>query len=341
MFFRDSGLTVVAIRAVIALVASLTCASSAAAQSAIRAIGVSTVGGEAIVTVEGNGPLPTPTLGALDGPPRIFLDFADVRLAARGLIRTPDPRVRRVRVGVFSVSPLVTRVVIDLIAVLPHRIELATGRVMLFVGGPTATQPNAPPITATPQPPDVTPPQPRPSNAPARTDDGIPPVPPLPPPLSEAKASNEPAGSSSGATDARLPYRPPTAPPPPKDVVKYREQVSTILERLKMQLPLLGGMQSLDASLEEDIDDRMPAALLEFDRLRAELDAIKPPETVRSQHELIVQATRLGSTAARLRLEANQTRNAAVRRNAASAAAGASLMLDRAFAEVGFGQGGR
>ena len=40
-------------------------------------------------------------------------------------------------------------------------------------------------------------------------------------------------------------------------------------------------------------------------------------------------------TAARLRIEALQTGNAALRRNSASAAAGAALMIDRAFAELG------
>ena len=89
-------------------------------------------------------------------------------------------------------------------------------------------------------------------------------------------------------------------------------------------------------SLEDDLAARMPAAMQEFDRLREELSAIRPPESLRAQHDLLLQATRLASTAAKLRFEAVQSGNSALRRNAASAAAGAALMLDRAFAEVGY-----
>ena len=359
MFSPDSRLIVLTIRAVMALMTSLACASSAAAQSAIRAVGVSTIGGEAVVTVEGSGPLPTPALGALDGPPRIFLDFANVRLAARGLTRTPDPRVRRVRVGVFSLDPLVTRVVIDLTAVLPHRVELATGRVMLFVGAATAPAMSAPGITppestSPPRPPNVgaqnkataaptanalpVPPEPRPTSASSRSDNGIPPVPPLPTSRETTRSRNTTAESATAtSSNARLPHRPPNPSPPTKDIEKYREQAGTLLERLKLQMPLLEAMQSLD----NDLETRMPAAMQEFDRLREELEALRPPESVRTQHELIVQATRLGSTSARLRLEAIQSGDLPLRRNAASAAAGASLLLNRAFEEVGFAQDSR
>ena len=131
----------------------------------------------------------------------------------------------------------------------------------------------------------------------------------------------------------RLPYRPPTPPPASKDIEKYRALAGSLLERLKLQMPLLELMQSLD----EDLGPRLPPAVAEFDRLRDELDAIKPPETLRTQHELLLQAARLGSTAARLRMEALQTGDIRVRRNSSSAAAGATLLLDRAFAAVGYG----
>jgi AMIN domain len=322
-----------------ALLVTLTCANLVAAQSAIRSIAVSTVGDEAAVTIEAGGPLPAPTLGALDGPPRIFLDFAGVQLATRGLTRTTDPRVRRVRAGIFSVNPLVTRVVIDLTEVLPHRLELATGRVMVFIGAATPAAPPAQrePMTTTftvrnPRP-DVKPPAGSSTPAP-----DIPPVPPLPSPAAEpANSRSAPRASAAEPSGARSPHRPASAPPPAKDVEKYRAQVMTLLERLKLQRPLLDMMQTLD----EEIGSRMPAAMQEFDRLRGDLEAIKPPETLRVQHDLLLQAARLGSTAARLRLEAIESGDGAVRRNAASAAAGATLMLDRAFADVGFGQDGR
>jgi hypothetical protein len=335
-------------------------AAPLSAQTTVRSIGASTVADEAVVTIEASGVLPAPTVGALDGPPRIFLDFAGVRPATTGLLRTRDPRVRRVRVATFSATPLVTRVVIDLVAVLPHRVELATGRAMVFIGSgappvassvatpmreapagarPTATPTEPPPATARP-------PAPRPADsrgtspgasAPADPSSArIPPVPQLPPPMPDASdlrsAPRTPAASSSTTAGTRAPYRPPSTPPPAKDLEKYRPQVNPLLDRFKAQLPTLELMESMD----EDLGARMPAVMQEFDRLRDELDTIKPPETLRTQHDLLLQAARLGSTAARLRLEAIQNGSDAVRRNAASAAAGAMLLLDRAFAELGF-----
>jgi len=320
-------------------------AAALSAQTTLRSIGASTVADEAIVTIEASGTLPTPTVGALDGPPRIFLDFAGVRPATTGLLRTRDPRVRRVRVATFSANPLVTRVVIDLVAVLPHRVEMATGRVMVFIGAgapvlaassgaatrePAAGVRPAAATTAEPPPAAVKPPAPPASSA-AR----IPPVPSLPPPMPDAtdlrSAPRTPAGSSP-APAARGPYRPPATPPPAKDLEKYRAQVNPLLDRFKLQMPTLELMESL----EEDLTAKMPFVMLEFDRLRDELTAIKPPDTLRTQHDLLLQAARLGTTAARLRLEAVQSGSADLRRNAASAAAGATLLLDRAFAEVGY-----
>ena len=89
-------------------------------------------------------------------------------------------------------------------------------------------------------------------------------------------------------------------------------------------------------SIAGDITARMPAAMQEFDRLHEELVELRPPETMRVQQDLLLQATRLASTAAKLRFDAAQSDNIALRRNAASAAAGATLLLERAFAEIGY-----
>jgi AMIN domain-containing protein len=335
-------------RALVTLSLVAAAATTLSAQTTLRSIGASTVADEAVVTIEASGALPAPTVGALDGPPRIFLDFAGVRPATNGLAQTRDPRVRRVRVAVFSASPLVTRVVIDLVAVLPHRVELATGRAMVFIGAgaPPSIRPTAAttePAPAAARPPVSRPPEARTPPPDTSTPAGaapvsarIPPVPQLPPPMPDAdalrSAPRTPAASSTATSGPKLPYRPPTTPPPAKDLEKYRSQANPLLERFKLQMPTLELMESL----EEDLGARMPAVMQEFDRLRSELDAIKPPDTVRPQHDLLLQAARLGSTAARLRLEAIQQGDAALRRNAASAAAGAMLMLDRALGEVGF-----
>lgn len=87
--------------------------------------------------------------------------------------------------------------------------------------------------------------------------------------------------------------------------------------------------------------DRVQLAMVEFERLRADLNAIKPPETLRTQHDMLFQATTLALMATRLRLEAFRTTDAATLRNATSAAAGATLLLDRACADLGCPEAGR
>ena len=62
---------------------------------------------------------------------------------------------------------------------------------------------------------------------------------------------------------------------------------------------------------------------------------MKAPDSLRSQHDMLVQSTILALMATRLRLEAFRTTDAATLRNAASAAAGATLLLDRACADLG------
>jgi len=63
----------------------------------VQRITSSVVGGEAVITIEANGPLPAPTIGTVDGPPRIFLDFPGVRTSTSGLARAADRRIVRVR----------------------------------------------------------------------------------------------------------------------------------------------------------------------------------------------------------------------------------------------------
>jgi hypothetical protein len=114
-------------------------------------------------------------------------------------------------------------------------------------------------------------------------------------------------------------------------VERYRSSVSPLLLRLRMQQPLLESLGSLEAQ----VPSVLQSAIEEFDNVRQELSAVRPPETLKQQHELLMQATRLGMTAARLSVESIKPRDSAVVRNAASAAAGAILMLDRACADLG------
>jgi hypothetical protein len=132
---------------------------------------------------------------------------------------------------------------------------------------------------------------------------------------------------------------PPPGPPPPpaKDVERYRRQISPSLDRLRLQEPLL---TSLD-SAESQAVDRVQLAVEEFERLRAELAGIKPPDSLRAQHDMLIQSTTLALMATRLRLEAFRTSDPATLRNAASAAAGATLLLDRVCADLGCPESGK
>ena len=87
--------------------------------------------------------------------------------------------------------------------------------------------------------------------------------------------------------------------------------------------------------------DRVQLAVEEFERLRQELLGIKPPDSLRPQHDMLIQSTVLALMATRLRLEAFRTSDPATLRTAASAAAGATLLLDRVCADLGCPDSGR
>ena len=60
-----------------------------------------------------------------------------------------------------------------------------------------------------------------------------------------------------------------------------------------------------------------------------------------AQHDMLLQSTILALMATRLRLEGFRTLDPATLRNAASAAAGATLLLDRVCADLGCPDSGR
>jgi hypothetical protein len=107
-------------------------------------------GGDAsALTIHANGPLPVPTVGVLDGPPRIYLDFAGVRLPSGIRAEWQDPRTRGVRLAQHTIDPLVARIVIDLVNPIAHRVdasERTRGKVVVLLGEEVAT------ATGTPRP---------------------------------------------------------------------------------------------------------------------------------------------------------------------------------------------
>jgi hypothetical protein len=296
---------------------------------AIRSISTEASGPALVIAIEGTGDLPLPTSGAADEPPRVYFDFPGVALKAAGITLSTDPRIRRIRAGVHSAIPLVTRVVLDLVAPLPYRVERAEGRVSVIVGG-----------SATQSPPGIAPLAAFVDRPPASS---VSPEPSPEPPVAAAAVPREPAPSLK-----QSPPTPPPAPPiasahaaaalssagqllPIKDLERYRPRVSPALDRLRLQQPLL---TSLDGAEDQTVE-RVQLAVEEFERLKQELAGIKPPATLRSQHDMLCQVTTLALMATRLRLEAFRTSDPATIRNAASAAAGATLLLDRACADLG------
>jgi AMIN domain len=92
------------------------------------------------LTVHANGPLPVPTVGVLDGPPRIYLDFAGVRLPSGITAEFEHPMLRGVRLAQHTLDPLVARIVLDLITPVEHRIDTRArqaGRVVVLLGEET------------------------------------------------------------------------------------------------------------------------------------------------------------------------------------------------------------
>ena len=336
-----------------------------AGATAIRAISTSTSGSTVMVTIEGTGTLPLPTSGATDEPPRIFFDFPGVTLKAPAVTASTDPRIRRIRSAVNSVRPLVTRVVLDLVALQPYRVESGPGRVRVIVGEaghvlargippvPSLPEPASPaPVSREPvrsQPaeamPAVTSVPREPAPAPAATP-VMPPLRPAPaesavratPPAADHTAVKPPAPAPVTTPARAAPPPPPsTSLPPGKDLERYRRQISPALDRLRLQQPLL---TSLDVAEDQTVD-RVQLAVEEFERLKQELSGIKPPDNLRPQHDMLLQSTILALIATRLRLEGFRTLDPATLRNAASAAAGATLLLDRVCADLGCPDSGR
>lgn len=224
--------------------------------------------GETRVVIQANGALPEPTSGTAFNPPRIYLDFIDVLPLRTVESVPPNSVVARIRVAEHSASPLVTRVVVDLIEASQYRIDSsasAQGRVIVIIG---TTLPRH-----------------------VRAANGRPPV--------------------TGTT-------------------QYATRVATALMRLQTLKPLL---EAIDRRTES-VPGNLSAAVKEFDDIGKLLTAVKPPQSRASTHALLLRTCTLGARAVRLRESVAGNQDAASGWDAASAAAGALLMLERANSEL-------
>jgi hypothetical protein len=315
----------------IAMMQAVPVATQPPRAATLRSISVSASrSGEVAVMIVAVGALPQPTVGVLADPPRIYLDFPNVAIGgvARQTTSGAAP-VLRVRVGAHP-SPPSTRVVIDLATPQPHRLEAHASSVSVILGRPASVVPAMQPGPSTPEP--VSAAAAAPTATVVRRWPEIPPVPALSTSASERVSAPDPAKPPAAPpTAAPTPtYAPIGPPPPPGDLERYRKQAWGSLDRIRLQQPLL---MSLDAG-EPQNADRIQMAVAEFERLRQDLAAFKPPETLAVYHAMLAQSSTLGLMAFTLRLDAFRTGDTTTTRNASSAAAGAVLLIERACAVV-------
>lgn len=237
-------------------------------------------GGATSVVLESDGALPEPRTGALDNPARVHLDFEGVRPGPRAAEIVSNPLVRRTRVALYTTSPLVTRVVIDLFKSVPYQIDASgrkAGRVVVLLGSSTTAAVVAP--------------------------------------ASPAVMRERPA----------FPSRRPAA------ADAYDAKAATVLGRLQELRPVLAAIDRREDKPAADL----ASIASDLDALGSTFGAMKPPPPRETKHALILRACAFAARAARLREESARTGDAALIWTAASAAAGALLMIDSAASDVG------
>ena len=104
------------------------------------------------------------------------------------------------------------------------------------------------------------------------------------------------------------------------------------LGRLQALRPVLA---SIDRRTEQPAGD-LTAAVAEFEAVARILAAIRVSAARQTTHVLLLRACDLGTRASRMRLDSTGTGDSASGWNAASAAAGALLMLDRATVDLAY-----
>lgn len=231
-----------------------------------------------VVVITADGPLPSPRVGVLTDPNRIYLDFAGL-MARAFSVGGDGATLTGIRVALHSAAPPVTRVVIDLQRPVAHKVDTA------------------------------------------RRSSGVIEV--------ALQATDTPIREPAQAVRPALPAANVTVPPKrrPDDERQFIERVSPLLERLQALRPMLASIDSRSSIPVDSLD----TALSEIDRVREELGRIRPPKTGIAAHDLLRSACGLTATALSLVRKSNE---GMVPWEAASAAAGALILLDRARTEL-------
>jgi hypothetical protein len=262
-------------------------------------VSVSVSGGATVVTIQANGPLPSVVRHSLLDPPRVYFDFPEVTPKASGMTQLPGAGVvGRARVALNSAEPLVTRVVLDLPALQPVRVDDAerqNGRIRVYVGA-VSDAPSARAGAAAAS-----------ESSPGKPSSTIPVV------AVPAQAINPSAGTPTRAegTVTRAPF-------------------AAALSRIEAQRALLA---SIEAGTNVDAG-QLRFANAEFTELRQLIGVMSQQDVAVPVRELLVSSCTLGAAATKLRLDSLAVDTPAARRNAGSAAAGALMLLDRACASL-------
>ena len=317
-------------------------AAQPGASPTLRSVQAAVEGDVTIVTVTADGPLPAPASGVAETPPpRLFFDFEGVNPLPGDtgrVIRLPGAgAVGRIRVALFSSVPNVTRVVLDVKRVEPFTVSVGdqvSGRIRIVVGAPANVGTTAPkPAPSSVTPPVVTPETAPPTAAPAapltrEPPAAVPPAATSPPPA----VVSPPVPLPASPTRRGIP-QPESAvtPLPPAVIEAYRRQLVDAIERLESHRSVIAAID-----LERYMTVRtLEAVNTELKNLQARIETVKPSNEMRPTHDLLLASCALGANAVTLRIDAERRDDATGRRNAASAAAGALMLLDRACVVLG------
>ena len=142
-----------------------------------------------------------------------------------------------------------------------------------------------------------------------------------------------PSAARDAARATPQPTQPSAAAPPAQGSAAqkaYDVRVSAALVRLHALRPLL---ESVDRQMDP-LPGNLDAAVGEFESIAKLLGGIKAPRARESAHALLQRTCTMGARAVRMRQDGARANDSAATLNAASAAAGALLMLDRANKEL-------
>jgi hypothetical protein len=112
---------------------------------------------------------------------------------------------------------------------------------------------------------------------------------------------------------------------------RYMSQVSPALARLQAVSPVIASVDARGSIAAADLT----TAAAELENLALVFGALTPPAALATTHEILIRTCALGARAARMRYDADRTADTSGALNAASAAAGAMLLFDRATRELG------